>query len=163
MVSASSQVKRARKSKAPAAVAPQAVVVEVPAMKAPAYKVRIEAVDNWHPEWSVVLAAILRSGQEESLMVDEDGWLSARRTVLAAFGGRRVVAYLCFHVAPMTCPEGRIALEHGRPLLEARLDALWVAPDAAGQGLDRVLTGMAESHAIMLQCRTFRHDANDVC
>ena len=125
-------------------------------MQAPAYKVRVEAVDNWHPDWSAVLTAIKRTGQVESLHLDEDEWLSARQTVLAAFGGRRVVAYLCFHIAPVT-------VEHGRAVLEARLDALWVAPDAVGQGVDRVLVGMAESHAIMLQCSTFRRDPHEVC
>lgn len=133
-----------------------------PGLEAPAYKVRVETVDNWHQEWQSVLAAIQLSGQDDALMIDQDGWLSARQTVLAAFGGRRVVAYLCFHVAPMKAG-GKVLVEDGRPLLEAQLDAIWVAPDAAGQGVDRVLTGMAESHAIMLQCRSFNHDMSDVC
>jgi len=129
-------------------------------LTASATKMRIETADNWHPEWSAVLAAVQRSGQEDALMIDLDGWISARQTVLAAFNGRRVVAYLAFHVAPMKTPAGAVMVEHGRAVVEARLDAIWVAPDVADQGIDRVLTGMAESHALMLQCRTFRHDSD---
>jgi hypothetical protein len=107
-----------------------------------------------------VLAAVERSGQEDALMIDRDGWVSARQTVLVAFNGRRVVAYLAFHVAPMKTPTGVVMVEHGRAVVEAHLDAIWVAPDVADQGVDQVLTGMAESHALMLQCRAFRHDSD---
>jgi len=135
----------------------------IPELTAPVSKIRIEAVDNWHQEWVAVLTAIRRSGQEAALMLDNDGWLSARQTVFAAFNGRRVVAYLAFHVAPSKTTQGAVVLEAGRAVLEARLDAIWSANDVAGQGVDHVLTGMAEAHALMLQCRTFRHDALDVC
>jgi hypothetical protein len=132
-------------------------------LTAPVSKIRVETADNWHPEWSAVLAAVQRSGQDDALMIDRDGWVSARQTILVAFNGRRVVAYLAFHVAPMHTPAGVVMVEHGRAVLEARLDAIWVAPDAADHGLDQVLTGMAESHALMLQCRTFRHEATGTC
>ena len=133
------------------------------ALSAPASKVRIEPVDNWHQEWAAVLTAVERSGQSSALMLDNDGWLSARQTVLAAFNGRRVVAYLAFHVAPMKTPAGMVVVEHGRAVLEARLDAIWCADDVASQGVDQVLTGMAEAHALLLQCRSFNHDVSDVC
>ena len=61
---------------------------------------RVDVVNNWHKDWPKVLEAIDRLGHRDALMLDEDGWVSARQSVLAAFDGDRVAGHLCFRIEP---------------------------------------------------------------
>src|SRR5215510_7379453 len=84
-------------------------------------KLRIEPVDNWHAQWGNVLAAIELAGQRDALMVDFDGWLSARQVLLVAFNERDVAGHICFRVMP-------ISDEGGQVIVQACLDAFGVKP-----------------------------------
>ncbi len=132
-----------------------------PAPSGDAQKVRVEIVDNWHKEWPTVLGAIDRNNLADRLMLDRDGWLSARQTVMAAFAGDRVVGHLSFHVAPIKHEGATLRTDQGRPALEARLDAIAVERAAVEAGVEQLLIRNAEAHALMLQCRAFRHDGGD--
>ena len=114
--------------------------------------IRIEVVDNWHKDWESVLDSIKRNGQLAALMLDRDGWVIARQSVLAAFVGQRVVGHLFFHVEP-TKSQGR----DGRAELEARLDSLSVDEKASGD-VNGLLLQAAEAHSRVVRCRTFRRD-----
>ncbi len=87
--------------------------------------VRIETVDNWHKSWPRVLAALTRRGARKNLLVESDGWLSARQIVLAAFAGDVVVGFLCFHIEPGL-----------RGAINAHGDLNDVAPSFARLGID---------------------------
>jgi hypothetical protein len=103
-------------------------------------KPRIEAVGHSHARWPVVLKLITRLGNRNVLLLDEDGWLSARQSVLVAFAGDKPMAYLIFRVHPLG--DGRV---------EARLDAIdFASPDPAG------LMRKALSDAALRYCRRVR-------
>ena len=70
---------------------------------------RVEPVDNQHPAWGEVLAAIFRTGNRQSLQLTDDGWLSSRQTILAAFDGPQVVGHLCFSLHAFRSAIGRAA------------------------------------------------------
>jgi len=103
-------------------------------------KTRIEIVDHSHARWPAVLKLIGRLGDRDALLLDEDGWLSARQSVLAAFIDDKPAAYLIFHVYPVG--DGRV---------EARLDALsFASPEAKRVSSDLL------SDAALRQCRKLR-------
>jgi hypothetical protein len=110
---------------------------------------RLEIIDPFHRDWSAVLALISRRGHRRSLMLDTDGWLSARQSVIAAFLDGRVIGFLIFHVEPVRTLDGQLAMS-------AQLDAL-STEGAAGDGrLGRQLDEFARSHAAdVLNCRFF--------
>src|SRR5262245_55773089 len=84
-------------------------------------QLRIEPVDNWHNQWGTVLAAIESAGQREALLVDLDGWLSARQVLLVAFNQQEVAGHICFRISP-------IADDGGHVIVQAHLDAFGVKP-----------------------------------
>jgi len=101
-------------------------------------------VDNWHARWPAVLRLFDRLGQRKLLRLDEDGWLSARQSVLVAFLDSKPAGLLCFHIHPVN---------HGR--IEARLDTVGFAPDQASEYLADALRQAAVHHALDLNCTTF--------
>lgn len=109
----------------------------------------LEIVDPFHRQWPDVLALVSRRGQRRVLMLDTDGWLSARQSVITAFLDGRPIGFLVFHVEPTRMADGRLAMA-------ARLDAL-STEGAAGNGeLGRDLSDFARAHAIrVLNCRFF--------
>jgi hypothetical protein len=114
--------------------------VRSPVMRATKKKVRIEIVDHSHARWAEVLKLIGRLGDRGRLLLDEDGWLSARQSVLAAFIDDKPAAYLIFHIDPVG--DGRV---------EGRLDAM----SFASAGATRLLSkGLAD--AALRQCRKRR-------
>jgi hypothetical protein len=108
-------------------------------------KTRIEAVDHSHARWAIVLKLIGRLGDRGVLLLDEDGWLSARQTVLAAFAGDKPIAYLIFRVHPVG--DGRV---------EARLDAMSFAATDAGGVVQKALTVAALGYCRRLKCVRFK-------
>src|SRR5207248_3027475 len=76
---------------------------------------------NWHKNWEAALLMITNLGALDCLMIDEDGWLSARQNLFVAYVGQKPIGFLCFRVQPQH-KTGPIALEDGRPLLEASVD-----------------------------------------
>jgi len=105
---------------------------------------KVELVDNWHARWPSVLRLFERLGQRKLLRLDEDGWLSARQSVLVGFLEGKPAGYLCFHIHP---------IDHDR--IEARLDALAFAPEQASEYLAEALRQAAVHHALDQNCTTF--------
>jgi hypothetical protein len=105
---------------------------------------RVELVDNWHSRWPVVLKLFDRLGQRKVLRLDEDGWLSARQSILVAFVDGKPAAHLCFHIHPVD-----------RQRIEARLDAVGFAADQASDYLADALRQAAVHHALDLNCSGF--------
>ncbi len=107
--------------------------------------IRVEPIDHRHPAWRDVLAAIFRTGQREAVMLREDGWLSSRQTVLAAFDGANVVGHLCFRVEPSRSKSGQTALQ-------SKMDSFSVDGEYANQAVDELLVNHANSQARMMKC-----------
>jgi len=107
---------------------------------------RVEPVDNHHPAWGDVLAAILRTGNRESLMLREGGWLSSRQTILAAFDADQLVGHLCFRVEP-------VRSEMGRAKLMSRVDSFAVEEPYGDHSVDEMLREVAEYRARLMQCQ----------
>ena len=59
---------------------------------------RIELVDSDHKQWPQVLRVLNQHGQRNSLCIGDDGWLSARQSVLVAFIDEKVAGHLAFSV-----------------------------------------------------------------
>ncbi len=107
--------------------------------------IRVEPVDNQHPAWGRVLAAIFRTGNRQALKLNDDGWLSSRQTVLAAFDGDQVAGHLCFSLEPFRC-------DMGRARVDSRLDSFVVDSLYDGQSVDEMLLEVAEYRAKLMQC-----------
>lgn len=118
--------------------------------------VRVELVDNWHQEWAPVFAEIDRAGQRQALLLDEDGWLSARQNLLVAFVDDRPAGHICFRVEPML-RQGKLVMYEGRPLLQARLDAIAVETDTDTDrdNLEQLLRTSALMRSRELSCQQF--------
>jgi hypothetical protein len=78
-------------------------------------------------------------------MLSDDGWLSSRQTVLAAFDGMDVVGHLCFRVEPMRSPMGRT-------VVRSRVDSFAVQPDGNSEAVEEMLLQTAEKRASLMQC-----------
>jgi len=107
--------------------------------------IRVEPIDHRHPAWRDVLAAIFRTGHREALMLREDGWLSSRQTVLAAFDGQHVVGHLCFRVEAVRGKGGQSAVR-------SKMDSFSVDGEYAGQAVDELLVHRACLQARMMKC-----------
>jgi hypothetical protein len=103
--------------------------------------VRVEVVDTFHPLWANVLRAIVRTGGAETLLICDDGRLSARQTVLAAVAGDEVAGHLVFSVEPAA----------GRSV-RARVDSFAVEPGQTGDRAEQLLTRTSERQAAVRQC-----------
>jgi hypothetical protein len=106
--------------------------------------IRVEPINNRHPAWSDVLAAIFRTGSRESVLISEDGWLSSRQTVLAAFDGDNVVGHLCFRIEPQRT--------QGRAIVHSRVDSFAVEGTHAHHAVDKLLLDHADLHARVMKC-----------
>jgi hypothetical protein len=101
----------------------------------------IEAVEPAHSAWRSVLALVERTGDRRKLLLDRDGWLSARQIVLTGLLNRKPVAYLAFHIEPS-----------GKACLEAVLDAYGIDKSHAGRRIERELWNAAVNQAKELRC-----------
>jgi hypothetical protein len=109
-------------------------------------RLRIEPVDNWHAHWPAVLQSIYATGQGGSLLVDRDGWLSARQVLLVAFADNDAVAgHICFRINPA-------AGERGGVCVEAHLDAFGVTPGFEKLEIGPTLKEAAKHRAESLKC-----------
>jgi hypothetical protein len=106
---------------------------------------RIEPVDNWHANWPNVVQAIRSHGQVDSLLVDRDGWLSARQVLLVAFADQAVAGHICFRIVPGADPTGAISVE-------ARLDTFGVTPGFEKLEIGPTLKHAARQRAESLKC-----------
>jgi ribosomal protein S18 acetylase RimI-like enzyme len=106
----------------------------------------VELVDNWHDAWPRVLAAIDRFGDRKSILVDADGWLSARQNLLVAFENRRVAGYIVFRVQPA------IGRKPNEKCVEARLDSAAVDMPYRNRGIEKLLCDAALARARELKC-----------
>ena len=102
---------------------------------------RIEPVDNWSASWSDVGAHIEKTGKPRKLRVDQDGWLSARQIIVAAFVDEAPAAHVCFTINPTQ--DGSI---------EAKLDSHGIDPKFANRGIESQLHQAAKDRAEMLRC-----------
>jgi hypothetical protein len=114
--------------------------------------VRVDLVDNWHKQWPAVLKAIESTGQRETLLVDADGWLSARQCLLVAFEQDQIVGHLVFRIQPSGATES--ASTAVRPRVDAHLDALGVKPGLCGAEVHKLLLDAATRRARALRCKS---------
>jgi len=114
--------------------------------RGPRSTVRIDLMDHDHPDWQRVLASLKRRGAGEKLML-EDGYLSARQTLLVARAGKKVVGHLCFHVEPVGAKWSGL-----QGSVEARLDALSVHAGFGKQEVADLLIFAAKKRASVLRC-----------
>jgi ribosomal protein S18 acetylase RimI-like enzyme len=114
--------------------------------------VRIDLVDNWHKNWPDVLSAIEKNGHRNALLMDHDGWLSARQCLLVAFDRDEVVGHLVFRIQPIGAERSLGAAS--RPGVEAHFDALGVKPGLADSAVRRLLLEAATRRAQSLRCLT---------
>lgn len=112
--------------------------------------ITVGVVDHWHKQWQAVLEFVQSSGHHELVAGDANGWLSARKCVLAAFVEGRVAGFLAFHVVPVM---GEFGVE-----LFGKLDALVVrAGEKSADEIERELLERAGAHARdVLQCRSLQ-------
>lgn len=120
---------------------------------------RIDFVDNWHKQWPAVLKAIESTGQREALLVDHDGWLSARQCLLVAFEQEQIVGHLVFSIQPSGVSSGVPASAdmrslNARPRVDAHLDAMDVQPGLSGAQVRSLLMDAATRRARSLRCRS---------
>jgi predicted N-acetyltransferase YhbS len=118
------------------------------APKAENKSLRIEPVDNWHNQWGTVLAAIESAGQRQALMVDLDGWLSARQVLLVAFNETQIAGHICFRILP-------IADDAGNVIVQAHMDAFGVKPGFESLEIGPALHEAAAQRAKALKCTSF--------
>jgi hypothetical protein len=120
---------------------------------------RIDFVDNWHKQWPAVLKAIEATGQRDALLVDQDGWLSARQCLLVAFDADQIVGHLVFRIQPSGVSSG-VPASAGmrslteRPRVDAHLDAVGVKPGLCGAEVRALLMDAATRRAQSLRCRS---------
>ncbi len=115
---------------------------------------RIEVVDDRHERWPSVLEFIDRVGERERLQFSDDGGISTRQAVLAAFLGDQVVGHLAFHVEPLLAD---VAAEKPRSTLLAKLDGCSVAD---GQDQETICTSLRT--AAIDWARRIRCDADAI-
>lgn len=111
--------------------------------------VRVEVVDSWHKCWPVVLKEIERQGGRENLCVDEDGWLSARQSLLVAFKDNAMAGHLVFSIRPMASTTSDVI----RVPIEAHQDDVRIRPGFNSDEVRTLLTEAAKQHATSLRCR----------
>jgi hypothetical protein len=107
---------------------------------ADAGKLRVETVDNWHRAWPAVLSHIQSRGSAQKLLIDLDGWLSARQVVLVAFVGDEVAAHVCFGVSPT------------KKCVQAQVLSFGIEPRFRKHEIEVVLRAAAMKRAKELQC-----------
>ena len=105
---------------------------------------RVEPVDNHHPAWGQVLAAIFKTGNQHTLMLREDGWLSSRQTILAAFDHDHLVGHLCFSIEPVRSGVGT--------RLASRVDSFAVEEPFGDNTVDEMLQEVAEYRSRLMKC-----------
>ena len=124
---------------------------------------RIETVDNWHRRWGEVLFLIERLGHRGTLVIDSDGWLSARQVVLASFTPDEQsspVGFIVFRIRPVP---GSARTHHGRSEIDAVLASCGVE-DLAVTGIapaqtKRKLLEAARAKAKELGCHDLHESA----
>ena len=115
----------------------------------------LENVDHWHEAWPEVLKLLDTLGHTRRILVDKDGWLSARQCVVGAFDpAGRAVGQMCFHIEPISI-DGKMLVEAGKVVMRARLDCHGVAPGLNEAELTGALREASEHHARSLGCRGF--------
>ena len=112
----------------------------------------ISCVDPWDTRWPAVLRLIERFKHRRLIGVDGDGWMSARHVVLVAFQGSDPVGYLCFEVAPIE-NSGGVLRRRGKPVLEAKVQAIGLTPAQRKTILTEALWKAARDHAGGLSCK----------
>src|SRR5262245_64086592 len=116
---------------------------------AAAHGLRVEVIDSWHTCWPTALADMERLGKRDALLIDHDGWLSARQCLLVAFGECAVAGHLIFQIQPSSEPSE----SSDRPAVEAHLDDLDVRPGFSDAEVRTLLLDAASRRARSLRCR----------
>ncbi|CAN5604441.1 hypothetical protein BH09PLA1_BH09PLA1_18760 [soil metagenome] len=109
---------------------------------------RVDVVDSWHKQWPTVRNEIERDGRRAKLLVDADGWLSARQCLLVAFKDTAIVGHLVFSLQP-----GSGGVNSTRPPIEAHQDDLGVRPGFSDAEVRKLLVDAATRQAKALRCR----------
>ena len=115
------------------------------ATNSPATSLRIEPVDNWHGSWDAVLKAVEKHGRAKNLLIDADGWLSARQVLMVAFVGDRPAAHVCFSVSPSKAG-----------CIVAKVESHGIDPKFCGRGIESQLHRAATERAHALRCATLK-------
>lgn len=91
----------------------------------------VQVIDPWHAQWGDVVEFVDKIGHRAEIGLDDEGWLTARKSVLVAFVKGDPAGYATVTVQPRL-DQGRLAFNHGRPAVEAALSGWGVA-----DGFDR--------------------------
>ena len=111
---------------------------------------RVDLIDSWHKRWPLVLSDIDRIGRRNVLMLDPDGWLSARQCVLVAFDDERVAGHLVFRIEPAISQH--LDEKSARRVVEAKLDDFGVRAGADPTKVRDMLLDAANRYATSLRC-----------
>ena len=122
--------------------------------KQSAPEARVELIDNWHKKWPAALALIEKLDGRECLMIDEDGWLSARQNLLVAFIAGQPAGFLCFSVQP-ALRDGSLVVDAGHVAVEASVDGSGFDAGVDRKKLGRQLLEAAMNRALELGCKKF--------
>ncbi len=114
--------------------------------------VRIDVIDSWHRSWPEVLSHFAEKGHHDRLLVDQDGWLSARQVLMVAFARDAVVGHIVFRLIPRA---NHRMDDLERPKVDARLDSLEVSPGHNEENVRRMLTTAATERAQALRVGNF--------
>ena len=91
--------------------------------EAAATDLRIEFIDSWHKCWKAVHDDFAQAGRHERLLVDCDGWLSARQVLIVAYRGNELAGHILFRLVPRASVN-----QTPRPVVDASLDSFEVSP-----------------------------------
>jgi len=105
----------------------------------------IEAIDNYHHAWPMVLEIIRHSGKEQEIQLESDGWLPARLVLLAGFFQTQVAGFICFNIVPK--------INSGKLSVDAHIASMGVSPEFADADVATALLRSAHQRAAELNCQ----------
>lgn len=105
---------------------------------------RIEAVDNYHKAWPMVLETIQHLDKEREMQIEPDGWLPARQVLLAGFIQTQVAGFICFNIVPK--------IHNGALSVDAHIASIGVRPGR--EEVEEALVQSAHEHAGELNCQS---------
>jgi hypothetical protein len=112
-------------------------------------KLRVDVIDSSHRSWPMALRSIETDGRRGTLLIDADGWLSARQCLIVAFAAdENVAGHLLFRLdTASTGPRPN------RPAIAAHLDDVAVRPGFDDATVRKLLVEAAKKHAKSLRVR----------
>lgn len=101
----------------------------------------VQVIDPWHAQWGDVIELVDKIGHRAEIGLDDEGWLTARKSMLVAFVEGDPAGYATVTVQPRF-DKGRPAFNQGRPAVEAALSG-WGVAEGFDQDAIRIKLGTA--------------------